>query len=421
MVKRNDKKPSSENYSFIKETIKEQPSDKKRLLEKFLTAAVCGVLFGTCAACTIALIVPRALEKMGTVPEQKAMVTLTPSVTASVSRETPAPEPAKDEKAVSAGTQNDFSDKMSQIAEEPRKALVRISAAGEDSDLLDDSFLKYGEEEGFVFLKNSDAFYILTVSDQMEEADKFTVTFSDGTAADGILCKKDLRTGFFVIKVPFISVDEETQEEIPAALLAASDDVQQTDSVIAIGSPTGDYDSLVGGTVTAVTGTLKIADEEYGLITTDMVGSENGGGILLNDSGEVVGIIWNQEEERTNVIRAVETAQLRPLLESMANGEDICYIGIEGATISFYQSENLEIPRGIYVDSVEEDSPAMSAGIQNGDILHTLDGQEVKTMEEYASVLQSLGRGTRTTVNVYRKNPSGEYTDVQLTIKITIQ
>lgn len=421
MVKRNDKKPSSENYSFIKETIKEQPSDKKRLFEKFLTAAVCGVLFGTCAACTIALIVPRALEKMGTVPEQKAMVTLTPSVTASVSRETPAPEPAKDEKAVSAGTQNDFSDKMSQIAEEPRKALVRISAAGEDSDLLDDSFLKYGEEEGFVFLKNSDAFYILTVSDQMEEADKFTVTFSDGTAADGILCKKDLRTGFFVIKVPFTSVDEETQEEIPAALLAASDDVQQTDSVIAIGSPTGDYDSLVGGTVTAVTGTLKIADEEYGLITTDMVGSENGGGILLNDSGEVVGIIWNQEEERTNVIRAVETAQLRPLLESMANGEDICYIGIEGATISFYQSENLEIPRGIYVDSVEEDSPAMSAGIQNGDILHTLDGQEVKTMEEYASVLQSLGRGTRTTVNVYRKNPSGEYTDVQLTIKITIQ
>ena len=421
MVKRNDKKPSSENYSFIKETIKEQPSDKKRLFEKFLTAAVCGVLFGTCVACTIALIVPRALEKMGTVPEQKAMVTLTPSVTASVSRETPAPEPAKDEKAVSAGTQNDFSDKMSQIAEEPRKALVRISAAGEDSDLLDDSFLKYGEEEGFVFLKNSDAFYILTVSDQMEEADKFTVTFSDGTAADGILCKKDLRTGFFVIKVPFTSVDEETQEEIPAALLAASDDVQQTDSVIAIGSPTGDYDSLVGGTVTAVTGTLKIADEEYGLITTDMVGSENGGGILLNDSGEVVGIIWNQEEERTNVIRAVETAQLRPLLESMANGEDICYIGIEGATISFYQSENLEIPRGIYVDSVEEDSPAMSAGIQNGDILHTLDGQEVKTMEEYASVLQSLGRETRTTVNVYRKNPSGEYTDVQLTIKITIQ
>lgn len=415
---RNDKKASSENYSFIKETIKEQPTDRKRLAGKFLTAAVCGVIFGVCAAGTMALIVPKALERFGTAPDQKAVVTLTPSVKAE--QVTPTPEATEQEKtSASTAWQNDLSDGMSQIAEEPRRALVRISAAGEDSDLLDDSFLEYGDEEGFVFLKNSEAFYILTVSDQMQEADKFTVTFSDGTVTDGILCKKDLRTGFFVIKVPFTSVDEETQEKIPAAPLVAADDMKQTESVIAIGSPSGDYDSLMGGTITSVTGTLKVADEEYGMLTTDMVGSEEGGGILLNSSGEVAGIIWNQEEDRTNVIRAVETAQLRPLLESMANGEDICYIGIMGATISSYQSENLDVPRGVYVDAVDENSPAMTAGIQNGDILHALDGQEVQSMEEYASVLQGLNKGTRTTVNVYRKNPSGEYEDVQL--KVTIK
>lgn len=415
---RNDKKASSENYSFIKETIKEQPTDRKRLAGKFLTAAVCGVIFGACAAGTMALIVPKALERFGTAPDQKAVVTLTPSVKAE--QVTPTPETTEQEKtSASTAWQNDLSDGMSQIAEEPRRALVRISAAGEDSDLLDDSFLEYGDEEGFVFLKNSEAFYILTVSDQMQEADKFTVTFSDGTVTDGILCKKDLRTGFFVIKVPFTSVDEETQEKIPAAPLVAADDMKQTESVIAIGSPSGDYDSLMGGTITSVTGTLKVADEEYGMLTTDMVGSEEGGGILLNSSGEVAGIIWNQEEDRTNVIRAVETAQLRPLLESMANGEDICYIGIMGATISSYQSENLDVPRGVYVDAVDEDSPAMTAGIQNGDILHALDGQEVQSMEEYASVLQGLNKGTRTTVNVYRKNPFGEYEDVQL--KVTIK
>lgn len=376
---RNDKKASSENYSFIKETIKEQPTDRKRLAGKFLTAAVCGVIFGACAAGTMALIVPKALERFGTAPDQKAVVTLTPSVKAE--QVTPTPEATEQEKtSASTAWQNDLSDGMSQIAEEPRRALVRISAAGEDSDLLDDSFLEYGDEEGFVFLKNSEAFYILTVSDQMQEADKFTVTFSDGTVTDGILCKKDLRTGFFVIKVPFTSVDEETQEKIPAAPLVAADDMKQTESVIAIGSPSGDYDSLMGGTITSVTGTLKVADEEYGMLTTDMVGSEEGGGILLNSSGEVAGIIWNQEEDRTNVIRAVETAQLRPLLESMANGEDICYIGIMGATISSYQSENLDVPRGVYVDAVDEDSPAMTAGIQNGDILHALDGQEVQSM-----------------------------------------
>ena len=73
------------------------------------------------------------------------------------------------------------------------------------------------------------------------------------------------------------------------------------------------------------------------------------------------------------MIRAVEAAQLRPLLEGMANGEDICYIGIQGTTISKYQSENLDIPRGVYVDAVEEDSPAMTAGVQNADIVHAFE------------------------------------------------
>ena len=78
MAKRNDKEISSENYTFIKETIKEQPT-KTGLSAKILTAALCGVIFGSCAACAMALIVPKALEKLGSVAEQKAVVTLTPA------------------------------------------------------------------------------------------------------------------------------------------------------------------------------------------------------------------------------------------------------------------------------------------------------------------------------------------------------
>ena len=72
MAKRNDKEISSENYTFIKETIKEQPT-KTGLPAKILTAALCGVIFGSCAACAMALIVPKALEKLGSVAEQKAV------------------------------------------------------------------------------------------------------------------------------------------------------------------------------------------------------------------------------------------------------------------------------------------------------------------------------------------------------------
>ena len=194
--------------------------------------------------------------------------------------------------------------------------------------------------------------------------------------------------------------------------------MEQMDDVIAIGSPTGDYDSLVSGMVTSVTGSMKIADEEYGMLTTNMVGSEDGGGILLNMSGEVVGIICSQENENSSVIRAVEAAQLRPLLEGMANGEDICYIGIQGTTISKYQSENLDIPRGVYVDAVEEDSPAMTAGVQNADIVHALNGKEISSLNRYSAILQSLVKGSRVKLEVYRKNPYGTYVNVELNVLI---
>ena len=95
--------------------------------------------------------------------------------------------------------------------------------------------------------------------------------------------KSDSRTGFLVFQVPFTDVKEATAKDIPQVALAGDDgcDIEQMDAVIAVGSPTGDYDSLVSGMITSVTGTMKVADEEYGMLTTNMVGSEDGGGLLL--------------------------------------------------------------------------------------------------------------------------------------------
>lgn len=423
MVKRNDRKSDSENYPFIKETIKERPSDRKLLVRKFLTAAVCGVIFGGCAAGTASVLFSEVIESMGDSEEKHIDVTLAPSVAVTpdaqegASADDMAQANVAEEKPAERGTDS-WADQVRQAAETPRKALVRIAALSRDSDLLDDSFLKYGEEEGFVFLKNAEAFYIMTYSDQMDDAGTFQVTFSNGDMADAQLCKKDVRTGFYVFRVPFTEVKDATKEDIPVAVLSAEDNMEQMDSVIAVGSPTGDYDSLVSGTVTSTTGFMKIADEEYGMLTTDMVGEEEGGGLLLNMSGEVVGIICNQDSEDSSVIRAVEASQLRPLLESMANSEDICYIGIQGATISKYQSENLNIPRGVYVDSVEEESPAMAAGVQNADIIHSLDGEEFISMEEYSAILQNLIKGSRVKLEVYRKNPYGTYVNVELKVVI---
>ena len=134
--------------------------------------------------------------------------------------------------------------------------------------------------------------------------------------------------------------------------------------------------------------------------------------------GQMTGIIINEDEEDGNVIRAVSAAQLRPLLEMLSNGESIRYLGILGETVTEEKSQNLEIPQGIYVDGVEEDSPAMSEGIQSGDIVYKIDGKKVATMEEYSEALQELTAWEKTKISLYRRNPSGEYVEVDLKVMV---
>ena len=97
------------------------------------------------------------------------------------------------------------------IAEEPRKALVQVTGLTDTEDLLNDSLLTYGDEEGIVFLKNKDAFYILTTSDELEKAEKFKITFSNGVMAEGTLCGADPRTKLVVVRVPVKNVEEGIQ------------------------------------------------------------------------------------------------------------------------------------------------------------------------------------------------------------------
>lgn len=434
-----DKRPEAENYRFMNETIKKQPVDRRRLVRNILGITAGGLFFGACAALAFAIVFPAAVQRLGLVSEQQSinLSEITPFPTAAEKQadtesaqtaETGQPEEQKGENG---GQETELSqlkgleiygdiyEDVLKVASKPRKALVRVSGISEDPDLLDQSFLSYGNEEGIVFLENETYWYILTTYQEKNEASLFRVTFSNGEVATGELCKLDVRTGLAVLRVPLDHLSEETRQSITAAVLSDSYSLEQAQTIIAIGSPAGDYDAVDFGTVTSITGRLMVADGEYSLLTTDLHGSAEGGGALLDTSGEIVGLIIPAEREDANILKAVSAAHLRPLIEILSNGENIRYVGIFGATISEKQSEGMEIPRGVYVESVESDSPAMAAGIQSGDIVHALNDVEVENVQEYAALLQKMNRGEQAVISLYRRGRNREFTDMDL--KVTIE
>ena len=422
----------NQDYPFIKETIKQRPIDKRKILEKLGIAAACGIVFGLCAVFIIMICMPGILDKYEQRIKKKEMVQITPSVQPSEVSTALSEESSGDmhTEEIHAEDNEDMQEETTvshlkniykmvrKIAREPQKALVRVAGITGDSDLLNDSLLTLGDEGGIVFIKNKDGFYIVTTSEHLEKMEKFRITFSNGKSAEGELCGADSRTNLVVIRVPVENLDEETFEEIPAVPLSSEEKQEQTQPVIAIGSPVGDMNALIYGSITSVSGKLNIADEEYSLITTDMAGAQKGGGVLLDMNGRMTGIIISNDNQENSVLRAVSVAELRCLLEMLSNGEPICYTGIRGTTISEMQSEQLNIPQGIFVDRVEQGSPAMNAGIQSGDILFKAEEQRIFTMDEYSRFLQNKKPGERITVTLYRKSPAGEYVDVELSILI---
>ncbi len=434
MKDRKDKASGSENYHFIKETIKKKPSNKKVVIQRAVGLAMGGILLGGCAAFAFVAFLPTAVDKLGIPQEKRVNVDLsgTPEYSESVpttqvdglTEDEPgeeiliSPEENEDTADVLEEYEKIY-ESVLQIAEEPRKALVRVSGISGDENLLDHSFLHYGEEEGIVFLENDKDYYILTGSSDIEDAEKIQITFSNGANALAEMCKSDSRIGLAVVRVPKVRLSENTLEEISVASLGESYSMYLAKPVIAIGSPMGDYDGVMYGMVTSVSGTVSIADCEYNQMITDMQGNPDSDGVLLDTSGNVIGIIMRSQEEDTTMIKAIPVAQLRPLLEILCNNEPIKYLGIHGITISEAQAENLGVSTGIYVDSVETDSPAMIAGIQSGDIITGLNGERVEDMQSYTAKLQKTEVEEGAQIELVRKSATdGSYVEMDFDLTI---
>lgn len=151
---------------------------------------------------------------------------------------------------------------------------------------------------------------------------------------------------------------------------------------------------------------LSLTDCEYSLISTNMMGSSGGSGVLINLNGQVVGILCPDVSDQT-VIRGIPISPVKSLIERLSNDHPISYLGVRGQDVTREVSESTGIPQGVYVTSVETDSPAFSAGIQNGDVITFFGESEAGTLEMLHTRLLGLEPGAVIPVKVMRRGAEG--------------
>ena len=125
--------------------------------------------------------------------------------------------------------------------------------------------------------------------------------------------------------------------------------------------------------------------------------------------GEVVGIvspsIW--KERNTGTLNAYAISDMKAIIELLANGQSVPYIGVRGVAVTGEMQEQNDMPAGVYVVDVNTDSPAMTAGIQSGDIIWQINGENVTGLVTYQKAMFTARTGEEIRVRAKRLGADG--------------
>ena len=269
---------------------------------------------------------------------------------------------------------------------------------------------------GSGFILSADG-YILTNYHVVEDSNSITVSLYDGTEYDATLVGCDESNDIAVLKID--------AEGLTPVVLGDSDNLNVGDQVVAIGNPLGELTfSLTTGVVSALNREVTLSSNvTMNLIQTDCaINSGNSGGALFNLYGEVIGITnakyssssSSSEASIDNIGFAIPLNHVKNIVKSIIETGSITkpYIGVTVSSVSS-EAQAYGLPTGAAVRSVEADSPAAKAGLEENDIITEVDGTAINSSTELVNYVGEKTPGDELTFKVYRQ---GEELELTVTI-----
>lgn len=273
-----------------------------------------------------------------------------------------------------------------------------------------------GAGTGFVI---TDDGYIVTCYHVINGATDIAVTFSDSTSYPATLVGGDEDNDIAVLKIDATG--------LKPVVLGDSTQLQVGDTVTTIGNALGTLaNTTTTGVVSALDRAIEMSDGSViNVLQTDCtVNSGNSGGPLFNAYGEVIGIVnakyssnsYSSNASIEGIGFAIPYADVASKITDLMQYGYITgkpSLGITVSTVSALDAQRYNMVVGAYVNSVTEGSCAQTAGLQQGDIITGVDGQEITTYEELVNAKNERSAGDQMTLDVWRNGET-------LTITVTL-
>jgi serine protease Do len=267
-----------------------------------------------------------------------------------------------------------------------------------------------GLGSGFIIDSNGT---ILTNYHVVNDAQKISVTVSDGKTYDAKVVGKDQKSDIAVIKI-------NAGRELPAVTLGDSDRLEVGEWVMAIGNPFGLDHTVTSGIVSAKGRQIGAGPYDNFIQTDASINPGNSGGPLLNLRGEVVGIntaIFSQSGGNIGIGFAIPSNSVKDLLPQLRDKGKVVrgYVGATVQKISPEIAESLGLKQtgGALVADVVRGGPAEKAGLKVGDVIVEFDKKIIKDSADLPAAVARVAPGTSVQLKIAREGK-------QISLPITV-
>jgi len=276
----------------------------------------------------------------------------------------------------------------------PAVALVSVRQSGSRSN-------RAGTGSGFVFTPDG---YLLTNSHVVRGARSIRVAFANGREFDGDLIGEDSETDVAVVRIG--------ADPLSVAALGRSSALKVGQIAIAIGNPLGFQNTVTAGVISALGRSLRAASGRLmdDIIQTDAaLNPGNSGGPLVDSRGEVIGLNTAMIAGAQAICFATGVDTVRWVLgQLLAHGRvRRAFMGVSGATVAvdrrLQRVFELQQVTAVRVIEVQPDSPARRAGLEDGDLLITADGQPLTGIDGLQRLLDAERIDIPTRFHVIRR------------------
>lgn len=418
------KEDNNKVESHKEKKVKKKAGNGKKFLKKSAALVSAAVVFGVVAG-----VVFNGVSIRGKNDGAIGMKPIDEITGIADSEATPNPDETSNGNIVQTGLTEVSATDVSGVVENVMPAIVAIncSATQTQYDFFGREYNREisGSGSGFIIGQNNDEILIATNNHVVADATAIEIVFNDDTKAVATIKGTEPSSDLAVVAVNIDDLTEETKANIKVATLGNSDNVKTGEMAIAIGNALGYGQSVTVGYISALDREVTVDGVTLNLIQTDAaINPGNSGGALINAKGEVIGInsVKYADTNVEGIGYAIPISHAIPIINDLMNREELeesqmAYLGISGKNVEKSYAEAFNMPVGVYVYTVAEDSAAEKAGLQQGDIITKFNGRSISNMSELMSILSYTKGGTEATLTV-NKLENGEYVEKEISITL---